>query len=335
VVTEDIRPLRLSTTNIIARKWRTRRIRIYDWNGGYKAYYEQDKVEVRFYTRWYRWRYGRIRIRWKKVAIWNNYITIKDSKNQTKQIRYEILPYPKTYRIRLQEKENGYINIPYAWYYSFRVYGGDKIRLYKQANRVRIYGEKAWRATIYIYYKRWYIWRIEVKVEAPHKVITIRNRIYEWRGIWISLKDWWRYDVLKYDRNKIYVYKRRWSSRMRVYGREEWKAEVWLRSRYENVDYRIILEIVKPKPLEVKPEPDSIREWETKTYQVSYERRVRLWIPWYYRRYIEWRIEGDELISGEYGYCCMMDCGDGSGIRWRWRRIYIRRYLDIWQSYLI
>ena len=46
---------------------------------------------------------------------------------------------------------------------------------------------------------------------------------------------------------------------MRVYTYGEGKAEVWLRSRYENVDYRIIFDIVKPKPLEISPIPDKIK----------------------------------------------------------------------------
>ena len=80
-------------------------------------------------------------------------MTIRDRKNQTKNIKYEILPQPKTYNLKIQEKENGYININYAGYYTFKVYGWDKIRLYKERNRVRIYGNKAGNATIYIYYK--------------------------------------------------------------------------------------------------------------------------------------------------------------------------------------
>ena len=46
---------------------------------------------------------------------------------------------------------------------------------------------------------------------------------------------------------------------MRVHTYGEGKAEVWLRSRYENVDYRIIFDIVKPKPLKAEPEPNKIK----------------------------------------------------------------------------
>ena len=206
------------------------------------------------------------------------------------------MPQPKTYNLKIQEKENGYININYAGYYTFKVYGNDRIRLYKERNRVRIYGNKAWNARVYIYYKWYYLWRINIKITQSYKIITIKKKIYKWEWARISVRNWRRYNLLKYDYNKLRVYKRRRRNNLRVYAYGEGKAEVWLRSRYENVDYRIIFDIVKPKPLEVSPQPNKIKVWETKSYNLSYEKWVNVRLPRYTRRYLEAKIENGKLI---------------------------------------
>ena len=207
----------------------------------------------------------------------------------------------------------------------YKIHGTDKVSLYKERNRIRIYGKKAWTARIYIYYKNYYLWKIEVKVKSSYKVITLKKKIYVNKRLRIKLNNWKRYDVLKYDRNKVYVYKRRRSSRMKVYWKKEWETEVWLRSRYENTDYRIILEITKPKPLQASPTPTKIKVWETKEYNLSYENWVRVWVPYKYRNYIEWKIENGKLVlkwKKTYKHEAYILIYDGLR-RWKWYRVKV------------